>query len=131
MRDDGPAQTKSAAADGTVGPVNRDTLAFSRSEADTFVPVTAPGFQFVGIPAKVKGPKVLFEITNDSGVPHDFHVLRAPDGQKMGLIEPFEPGETYGLALELPPGNYIAWCEVRLVDAPHSDLGMLNEFVVE
>ncbi len=129
--DNRSGQTKSTAADANVADANREEPAFSRSDADTFIPVTAEGYRFVGIPRTVKGPKVLFEFKNDGSVAHDLHVLRAPGGEEMGHIEPFGLGETYSLALELPPGNYIAWCQVKLIDAAHADLGMLNEFVVE
>ena len=52
--DDGPAQTKNTAVARAGGAANQEPLPFSRSDADTFIPVTAQGFQFAGIPATVK-----------------------------------------------------------------------------
>lgn len=129
--DDRRAQAKGSAASAQTEDDGNARRTFSRAEADTFAAVTAPGFQFVGLPPTVKGPKVLFELKNESGMPHDLEVVRTPDGKRMGYLEPLDPGKSGRLALELPAGRYIAWCNVKLIDTPHADIGMLNEFTVE
>lgn len=104
---------------------------FSKSQANTVVELTASRLLFHGMPDSVEGPSVFFEVVNQSDVHHDLEVLKAPGGERMGRIEPFGPGEVRSLAVDLPPGNYIVRCEEKLIDARHSDLGMLDELVVK
>lgn len=102
--------------------------AFEASEADTTVEVVLQDFAFVGIPAEIKGPKVLFEATVKNGE-HEIEILDS-DGEAVGELEAFKPGKAKQLAIELEPGTYTAVCHVEEGAKTHEQLGMKTTFTV-
>lgn len=104
--------------------------AFGAAEADSTVKVTARDYAFAGIPATVKGPKVLFEVVNQGPGAHELVVVGA-DGEPVGELEPFAPGPARTLAVMLRPGAYKAQCLVKEGARTHAELGMETAFTVE
>ena len=103
---------------------------FSSSEATTVVRTTLRDFAFDGVSPSVKGPKVLFEATNQGPSSHEL-VVADEDGREVGAIPPFDRGLTKTLAVELEPGRYTTRCVVRLGNRTHAQLGMETSFTVE
>ena len=102
--------------------------AFEASEADSTVDVVLQDFAFVGIPAEVKGPNVLFKASVKAGE-HEIEITDS-DGKAVGELEAFKPGKTKELALELEPGTYTAACHVEEGAKTHEELGMKTTFTV-
>ena len=102
--------------------------AFEASEADTTVDVVLQDFAFVGMPAEIKGPNVLFKASVKTGE-HEIEILDA-DGEPVGEIAAFKPGKTKELAVELEPGTYTAVCHVEEGAKTHEELGMKTTFTV-
>lgn len=108
-----------------------ETPGFPESEADTVLEYRLVDYAFEG-PSTAKGPRVYFEAQNDGTQEHELEVLD-PDGEPVGEIEAFPPGETGNpLAVELEPGNYKVQCLVETPEGKaHRDLGMVAELTVE
>jgi hypothetical protein len=122
--------THAGSATGT-GAHGEDTPpAFPESEADTRVAVALQDFAFVGVPATVKGPKLLFSAENKGPSPHELEVVDA-GGKAVGEIHEFPKGATKTLAVRLEPGSYSLQCLVMEGDRTHADLGMKTALTVE
>lgn len=107
-----------------------EEAAFPIDEADITVRVNMKDFAFAGIPATVKGEKVLFEVTNDGPSEHELVVFEKGADDIVRGIEPFAKTKTQMLAVELKPGAYTVRCLVKLGDQTHADLGMQTDFTV-
>ena len=101
---------------------------FTEQEADTHAEVTLKDFEFVGLPASIKGPRVYLELVNVGTVQHEMMIL-APDGKMVAAAPPF-PSGTKSLAAKLPAGAYTVECLVREGDKSHADLGMKTQLTV-
>jgi uncharacterized cupredoxin-like copper-binding protein len=94
------------------------------------------------------GALIAFTLANEGQYPHEFAVVRLPEGVTVEQIlsDPSledqiqfiggafaEPGDTAYLGLEnLEPGIYTAVCFVDIPDGiPHVMRGMIAEFTVE
>lgn len=78
------------------------------------------------IPSRItiKAGKVRFVVRNDGTMDHGFEV----EGQGIEEdIDPFSPGRTRTLELELSPGTYEIYCQVP----GHKELGMKGELLVK
>lgn len=104
--------------------------AFEEDAATTVVRVTLQDYAFVGLPATVKGPNVLFEATVKGSNEHELAVHDAA-GETVGLLVPFKEGKTKKLAVALQPGTYTIACLVEEGAKPHAELGMKTELQVE
>jgi uncharacterized cupredoxin-like copper-binding protein len=72
----------------------------------------------------IKSGKVRFVVKNQGTVDHGFEV------EGLGLeeeIDPFPPGRTRILELDLAPGTYEIYCQVP----GHEELGMKGELIVK
>jgi uncharacterized cupredoxin-like copper-binding protein len=78
------------------------------------------------IPARltVKAGKVRFVVKNEGTVDHGFEV-EGPGLEEE--IDPFPPGRTRTLELDLAPGTYEVYCQVP----GHKELGMKGELIVK
>ncbi|MCL6642289.1 MAG: cupredoxin domain-containing protein [Candidatus Bipolaricaulota bacterium] len=78
------------------------------------------------IPARVtiKAGKVRFVVKNQGTVDHGFEVEGADLEEE---IDPFPPGRTRTLELDLAPGTYEIYCQVP----GHEELGMKGELIVK
>jgi uncharacterized cupredoxin-like copper-binding protein len=78
------------------------------------------------IPARltVKAGKVRFVVKNEGTVDHGFEV-EGPGLEEE--IDPFPPGRTRTLELDLAPGTYEVYCQVP----GHEELGMKGELIVK
>ncbi len=103
--------------------------AFAEGQEDTRVEVTMRDYAF-SMPTTIKGPKVLFVVTNEGASEHEFLVVDE-GGKEVGGLEPFGKGVTKTLALELQPGAYRAQCLVKEGQRTHAELGMETPFTVE
>jgi uncharacterized cupredoxin-like copper-binding protein len=75
----------------------------------------------------VKGDKARFEIENTGTVEHAFEVEGETGGQKVEFKSPIlKPGEKTTFDIELPPGQYEAYCPLH----DHRDKGMAGEITV-
>lgn len=72
----------------------------------------------------IKAGKVRFVVRNQGTIDHGFEV----EGQGIEEeIDPFPPGRTQTLELELTPGTYEVYCQVP----GHKELGMKGELVIK
>ena len=108
----------------------QEALAFEEADADTVVHVTLKDFEFEGLPASVKGPKVFFEAKNEGEHPHELEILDS-SGDAVDEIEAFGPDHEAALAVELEPGTYTIQCLVEEDGKTHADLGMKSTLTVE
>jgi uncharacterized cupredoxin-like copper-binding protein len=78
------------------------------------------------IPARltVKAGRVRFVVKNEGTVDHGFEV-EGPGLEEE--IDPFPPGRTRTLELDLAPGTYEVYCQVP----GHKELGMKGELIVK
>ncbi|GBC76224.1 Iron uptake system component EfeO [bacterium HR07] len=78
------------------------------------------------IPARmtIKAGKVRFVVKNQGTIDHGFEV---EGGGIEEEIDPFPPGQTRSLELELAPGTYEVYCQVP----GHKELGMKGELIVK
>jgi uncharacterized cupredoxin-like copper-binding protein len=78
------------------------------------------------IPARltVKAGRVRFVVKNEGTVDHGFEV-EGPGLEEE--IDPFPPGRTRTLELDLAPGTYEVYCQVP----GHEELGMKGELIVK
>jgi hypothetical protein len=131
--EDRPEQATSKCSTGASASVSAsgvgEELAFPADEADTEIAVTLQNYAFVGIPATVKGPKVLFEAKVSGSNCHELEILDA-GGDPVGEIPAFPSTETKTMAIELEPGTYTAQCLVKEGKKTHADLGMKTRFTV-
>lgn len=103
--------------------------AFAESEATTKVSADAADYVFLKLPATVKGPNVYFTVTNTGQKNHEFEVLGA-DGEPVGEIPEFKPGEVKSLAIKLNPGTYTIQCILEEGGKTHAELGMKTTLAV-
>ena len=76
-------------------------------------------------PARIPAGPVIFEVTNPGTVPHAFEL----EGRGLEKSTPqIRPGATATLELDLPAGNYEAYCPVG--KGSHKMLGMMNHLMV-
>jgi hypothetical protein len=76
-------------------------------------------------PARVPAGPVIFQVTNDGGIPHAFEC----EGRGLEKSTPqIQPGATATLKLDLPAGKYEAYCPVG--KGSHKMLGMVNHLTV-
>jgi hypothetical protein len=76
-------------------------------------------------PARVPAGPVIFEVTNDGGIPHAFEF----EGRGLEKSTPqIQPGATATLKLDLAAGKYEAYCPVG--KGSHKMLGMVNHLTV-
>jgi hypothetical protein len=76
-------------------------------------------------PARVPAGPVIFEVTNDGGIPHAFEF----EGRGLEKSTPqIQPGATATLKVDLPAGRYEAYCPVG--KGSHKMLGMVNHLTV-
>nr|BAL59339.1 hypothetical conserved protein [Candidatus Acetothermum autotrophicum] len=78
------------------------------------------------IPARmtIKAGKVRFVVKNQGTIDHGFEV---EGGGIEEEIDPFSPGQTRSLELELASGTYEVYCQVP----GHKELGMKGELIVK
>jgi len=75
----------------------------------------------------ILGGKLKFVVTNAGTMPHGFEIEGEINGEEVEwVIEPFPPGETRTLKVDLPPGHYEVYCPVP----GHREKGMEAELVV-
>ena len=103
--------------------------AFASGEETTAVDVTLQDYAFVGIPATVQGPNVLFKASIEGGSTHELYVVDAAD-EKIGEIHGFKAGTTKELAVVLKPGTYTLQCEIKEGSKTHAELGMKQTLTV-
>ncbi|MEW6029367.1 MAG: hypothetical protein AB1554_07770 [Chloroflexota bacterium] len=105
------------------------------------------------MPASLASGPLTIKVTNDGPEPHEFNILKLEEGKtaadvmvflggQAGGPPPFAPvggangidaGLTEYAELDLPPGNYVAICNIPSPKAeghPHFTLGMIKEFTV-
>ncbi len=88
------------------------------------ISVVLRDFQIVPARMTIKAGTVRFVVKNQGTIAHGFEI----DGQGLEEeIEPFAPGRTQTLELELTPGTYEVYCQVP----GHKELGMTGELVVK
>jgi hypothetical protein len=76
-------------------------------------------------PGRVPAGPVIFEVTNDGGIPHAFEF----EGRGLEKSTPqIQPGATATLKVDLPAGRYEAYCPVG--KGSHKMLGMANHLTV-
>ena len=76
-------------------------------------------------PARVPAGPVIFQVTNDGGIPHAFEF----EGRGLEKSTPqIQPGATATLKLDLPADKYEAYCPVG--KGSHKMLGMVNHLTV-
>ncbi len=81
-------------------------------------------WQIISARLTVKAGKVRFVVKNQGTTDHGFEV----EGQGIEEeIDPFPPGRTRTLELELAPGTYEVYCQVP----GHEELGMKGELIVK
>ena len=105
------------------------------------------------MPDSLPAGQTVIKVTNEGPEPHEFNILRLEDGKTVEDVKafldgaggppPFAPvggmnGLDVGLSgyaeLNLPPGNYVAICNIpspKGNGAPHFMLGMVKEFTVK
>lgn len=72
--------------------------------------------------------QIRFDIENVGTVEHAFEVEGEAGGQKVEYKSPIlKPGEKTTLEVDLPPGEYEAYCPVH----DHKDKGMAGEITVK
>ncbi|MBI5959461.1 MAG: cupredoxin domain-containing protein [Chloroflexi bacterium] len=76
------------------------------------------------MPASIPAGKVVFTVTNDGTVPHNFEI--EGNGVEQGFETDLAPGETRTLEIELSPGTYRIYCPV----SDHAESGMEFELTV-
>lgn len=106
------------------------------------------------MPDSLPAGKVTIKVTNDGPEPHEFNILKLEEGKTAADVMAFLSGEAGGpppfapvggangieaglteyAELDLPPGNYVAICNIPSPKAeghPHFTLGMIKEFIVK
>jgi uncharacterized cupredoxin-like copper-binding protein len=124
----------------------------SASEPQADLSVRLKDFTF-DMPDSLPAGKVTIQVTNDGPEAHEFNILKLEEGKtaadvmaflggQAGGPPPFAPvGGANGIdaggveyaELDLPPGNYVAICNIPSPKAeghPHFTLGMIKEFTV-
>jgi len=103
--------------------------AFASGEETTAVDVKLQDFSFVGVPATVQGPNVLFKASVEGGGAHELEVVDE-SGEAVGEIHSFKSGTTKELAVILKPGTYTLQCLVEEGAKTHAELGMKQTLTV-
>lgn len=88
------------------------------------ISVVLKEWQIIPSRITIKAGRVRFVVRNDGTMDHGFEV----EGQGIEEdIDPFSPGRTRTLELELSPGTYEVYCQVP----GHEELGMKGELIVK
>ncbi len=103
--------------------------AFATGEETTAVDVELQDYAFVGVPATVQGPNVLFKASVEGSSAHELEVLD-DTGKALGEIHGFKTGTTKELAVVLKPGTYTLQCLVEEGAKTHAELGMKQTLTV-
>jgi hypothetical protein len=104
---------------------------FPAAEASSEVATTLSDYAFIGLPASVEGPNVLFRATIRGGNEHEL-VIVADGGATVGAITPFRAGDgERTLAAVLEAGSYTVQCLVKEGTRTHAQLGMRRDLTVE
>lgn len=75
----------------------------------------------------VRTGKLAFVVSNTGTVEHGFEIEGELEGEEVEWeIEPFAPGLTKTLEVELPPGEYEVYCPVP----GHKEKGMVAKLIV-
>ena len=107
------------------------SVAFDRAGADTALDVSLRNYVVLGVPSRIRGPKVWFTATVVGGRTHELEIVDA-DGDPVGAIPPFRASEgEQHLAVVLEPGTYTVHCLVRAGTRTHASMGMRQELVVD
>ena len=129
----GESTTEDAAAGDGDGHGHDEVTAatFPAAEATSEVVITLSDYAFIGLPASVDGPNVLFRATVRGGNEHEL-VIVADGGTTVGAITPFRAADgERTLAAVLAPGRYQVRCLVREGTRTHAQLGMRRDLTVE
>lgn len=119
----GVRDSGSASASGS-GSAVAGEAAFDKADADSTIHVSATEYAFSLTEAKIIGPNVYFEVSNDGKENHEFEILDAK-GDAVAEIPEFEPGEAKALAVKLDPGTYTFQCILKTDEGKtHASLGM-------
>lgn len=119
-----------AAADTTSSTAGgEEALAFEEGDADAVLEYSLIDYEFIG-PLEATAGKLFFKAVNDGTEDHELEILD-PSGEAVGEIEAMPPGEEGEFAAELAAGEYTFQCILETADGqPHTELGMLADFVV-
>jgi plastocyanin len=109
-------------AGGTTGTTEKETQATGPAVATVKVGETEYKLD-PSDPKIAKSGVVAFKATNDGKIAHALEV-EGPDGEVK--TEPFAPGESQTIKVDLPPGRYEWYCPVD----GHKDKGMKGEITV-
>jgi len=97
--------------------------ALAQEAADVDLKEWALGFKRMS----VQNGHIRFDIENVGTVEHAFEVEGEAGGQKIEFKSPvLKPGEKTTLDVDLPPGEYDAYCPVH----DHKDKGMSGKVIV-
>lgn len=114
----------------------------SESSASTEVAVALGEFSIVPNPTSAAAGEVVFNVTNNGAIPHEFVVIKGSDAaalptaatgadlsgsEEVGRIDQFNSGEEKTLTVDLEAGDYILICNIP----GHFAGGMHTEFTVE
>ena len=109
---------------GTTGTTEKEPTQQPSGPAVATIKVSETEFKLDPSDPKVaKSGVIAFEATNDGQVDHALEV-EGPDGEVEA--EPFAPGESQTIKIDLPPGSYEWYCPVD----DHKDKGMKGEIQV-
>lgn len=104
---------------------------FPVEQATSEVATTLTDYAFIGLPATVQGPNVLFRATIRGGNEHELVVV-SDGGATVGAIKPFRAADgERTLAAVLEPGSYTVQCLVKEGTRTHAQLGMRRDLTVE
>lgn len=104
---------------------------FQVEQATSEVVTTLTDYAFIGLPATVQGPNVLFRATIRGGNEHELVVV-SEGGATVGAIKPFRAADgERTLAAVLEPGSYTVQCLVKEGPRTHAQLGMRRDLTVE
>jgi hypothetical protein len=123
-----------------------------KSTGATQVDITLREWEVAPVPSSARAGKIYFLVRNEGpDDPHEFVVVRtsrpvdelpivdgAVDESLVNVIdqlEPFTPGTTASIELDLEPGDYVLLCNIAEVEEgeieSHVELGMRTAFKVE
>lgn len=140
-------------AKGMIKSLKVEAGAASASEPQADLTVNLKDFTF-DMPDTLSSGKLTIKVTNDGPEPHEFNILKLEEGKTVADVMAFLSGQAGGpppfapvggangidaggveyAELDLPPGNYVAICNIPSPKAeghPHFTLGMIKEFTVK
>lgn len=105
------------------------TTAFAESAATATMNIRLKDFEFVDVPASVKGTRVLVKALNTGPAAHEVEIV-GEEGD-VGEIGALPRGEEGSMSLALEPGTYTMQCLIETAEGKtHAELGMRTTFVV-